>query len=485
MATVPEALQVARQHVRGHRFREASRVCRRIMEVVPEHLENKCLLEVSALNLRDFDTAISYLESAANQLPRNAQLQSCLGSAYIETNRADDGLHHLKLALDLQPGSPHVLQNIGNAYRSLGQFDESLKYFRQSLDLAPNDGTLHSQCALGLVFLGRFDEAIASYERSLQLAPEFATGHKNFGLLRMLLGDLSEGWKHYDWRFAADNKLPLKRFEQPLWDGSGLNGETVLLYGEQGFGDTVQFIRFAKTVKEHGGKCVVMAHSELRRLLSDVEGVEGYFSSREELIPFDLHAPLMSVPGILGTTVDTIPSEKAYLRAEEELVASWRDKLAEYPRPLVGLCWQGSPKKIRDNLRSIPLKDFAPIAETEVQLVSLQKGQGTSEQIAECGFGGRILNFEQELQDFADTASLIENLDVVVTCDTVIAHLAGALGKPTWVLIQRIPDWRWLLDREDSPWYPSVRLFRQEQWGDWASVIGRIRRGLIDMQPAN
>ena len=326
---------------------------------------------------------------------------------------------------------------------------------------------------------GRFDSALAHYEAGLRAQPQRASAHHNRALTLLSLGDFAAGWPEFEWRWQLGNAM--SRPPLPEWDGSPLEGRAILLYFEQGAGDTLQFVRDAPLVKARGGTVVLAVPDKLRPLLSRCAGVDRFLEPNGSLAGCDVQAALMSLPRIFKTELDTIPNDVPYLSAEPELVERWRAELAAgEPSPVapfrVGIGWQGSPVYTGDRFRSIPLAEFAPLADVAgIRLVSLQKGLG-SEQIAGVDFP--VEDFSGRLDEtggaFCDTAAVIKNLDLVVSCDTSVGHLAGALAAPTWLALPFSPDWRWLLDREDSPWYPTVRLFRQSKLGQWSDVFQRI-----------
>ena len=338
---------------------------------------------------------------------------------------------------------------------------------------------------------GMFGEAAAAYDRALHLKPNFPAARFNRSLLRLLLGDLEHGWPDFDWR-QPKHGIMARRFSQPLWDGADLKGLTILLYAEQGFGDTMQFIRFAETVKDRGGKVIVECQPQMLQLLASAQGIDFLVAEGCQLPHFDVQAPLLSVPGILHTSLATIPNAVPYLQAERALVKKWQHELeqsdvknARSRRAFkVGIAWQGNTSYRYDGQRSIPFKHFVPLGHVEgVQLISLQKGFGTEQLHSFAGqcpcldLGCRL---DQATGAFVETAAVMANLDLVVCSDTALAHLAGALGVPVWVAVNKVPDWRWLLEREDSPWYPTMCVFRQTQRGCWDQVFERIAEELTE-----
>jgi hypothetical protein len=296
----------------------------------------------------------------------------------------------------------------------------------------------------------------------------------------LLRGDFKEGLEKYEWRWRGED-LERRDFAQPQWRGEDIAGRTILLHADRGLGDTIQFCRYASLVAARGGDVVLEVPHALRRLLSSLQGLHRLVTSGDPVPVFDLHCPLMSLPLAFGTTIDTIPGQAPYLAAEADLCAFWRDRLppADFR---VGITWQGNPVHKNDQNRSLPLKQFAPLAAIPgVSLISLQKDHGL-DQLNDLPDGMCVhrLGVGYDEGGFQDTAALIMALDLIVTVDSSVAHLAGALGRPAWIALPFIPDWRWMLDRADSPWYPTVRLFRQRKRGDWNDVFAGMAAELAD-----
>jgi hypothetical protein len=293
----------------------------------------------------------------------------------------------------------------------------------------------------------------------------------------LLGGHFERGWPEYEWRWRG-NEAVFAPLNQPLWDGSALEGRTILLHAEQGLGDTIQFIRYARLVRARGGTVVVACPTPLIQLLTGCAGIDQLIPQGSILPPFDVYAPLLSLPGILGTSLGSVPAEVPYLVADAELERHWREKLGPLRAFKIGIAWQGNPGYLGDSFRSIPLTHFATLARVEgVRLFSLQKGPG-SEQLSALGDLFPVTDLGSQLDNatgaFVETAAVMKSLDLIITSDTAVAHLAGALGVPVWVALPAVPDWRWMLDRADSPWYPTMRLFRQTAWGQWESVFARL-----------
>ena len=332
---------------------------------------------------------------------------------------------------------------------------------------------------LGLALYAQLkvDEAGECFRRALELKPGFAGAHGNLSHVMLLKGDFEQGWMEYEWRWESDQLLK-REFREPRWMGEPLAGRTILLHAEQGLGDTFQFIRYAALLKGRGAKVIVECQRAMVKLLARCGAIDQVVATGDELPSFDVHSPLLSVPGIIGTTLENIPADVPYLFADPDLVDDWRERLKGLSGFRVGINWQGREGQGTFRLRDIPIECFAPIAQLPgVRLISLQKGEGRKE-LAGAGFP--IFDPGEDVDTahggFMDTAAIMKNLDLVITSDTSVPHLAGALGVPVWLALPFVPDWRWLLDRSDSPWYPTMRLFRQRRPGDWAGCLGKCRR---------
>jgi hypothetical protein len=323
----------------------------------------------------------------------------------------------------------------------------------------------------------RFDEAIACYRQTISLKPEFARAHWNYALLLLSLGEFQEGWKEFEWRLRLPDMRLARDFPQPRWTGQDPRGKTILLFTEGGFGDAMHFIRYAPLVAARGATVLLECQAELLPLLSRVRGVSAVFARGERLPAFDWQTPLQSLPLAFGTTMNTIPADVPYLSAPPQRIAQWATRLAGDPSFKVGLAWAGSAEH---DVRSCPLATFAPLAAIpDVTFYGLQKGPQANQPVPP---GLRLIQMGHELHDFADTAALVSNLDLVISVDTSVVHLAGGLGRPVWTLISGRPELRWLRDRTDSPWYPTMRLFRQPSRGDWDGVIRRVAAELAQLK---
>ena len=443
----------------------------------PDTAETHCNLGV-ALHLQGNPTAaVACFQQALRLKPNYAEARHNLGLALarlVSLTEAIDGHHQ---TLRLEPDCAEAYCSLGVALLQQGMQREAVAYYEQALRLKPNYAQAHSNLGVALAELGRLKDAVACCQEALRHEPDYAEAHVNVAYFSFLQGNFTEGWPEHEWRWKRRDISP-PAFEQPRWDGSSLQGQTILLFAEQGLGDTLQFVRYAPIVKQTGATVMVQCPGPLLRLLATCAGIDRLVTEDGEPPSFQVQSSLLSLPWVFGTTLATIPANIPYLSADPDLRTQWQQRLGVIEGFKVGIAWQGNQQHALDQRRSVPLRTFAPLAGISgVRLVSLQKGPGR-EQLSELADRMEVLDLADELVDFADTAALMSNLDLVITVDTAVAHLAGAMGLPVWVVLPLFPDWRWLLDRDDSPWYPSMRLFRQTAWGEWEGVFKRLTDAL-------
>jgi Tetratricopeptide repeat/Glycosyltransferase family 9 (heptosyltransferase) len=391
-----------------------------------------------------------------------------------ELNRVPEALADYERAIKARPDFVDAWANRSYLLRRLHRYEEALECSERALKLDPKHPEAHNSRGATFADLGRYDEAMASYERAIELNPSSAEALWNKGLIELTRGELRKGWKHYESRWGVKTLKLTQRFPGiPPWQGESVNGKSILLHTEQGYGDMIQFSRFCSEIAALGARVIVSAPEALRSLFESLHGIHEVIGPTT--VPaFDFHCPLMSAPLALGTELENIPAPVRYLHANSTAKAQWADRLrARKHSSAVGLVWSGRNTHSKDRERSIPLQQFLPLLRDTVQWVSLQKEIRASDE-AYLVNTPAILRMGEELDDFADAAALVENLDLVITVDTAVAHLAGALGKPVWILLPYVADWRWLQNREDSPWYPTARLFRQSARRDWGEVIDRV-----------
>jgi ADP-heptose:LPS heptosyltransferase len=409
--------------------------------------------------------------------PSYAEAHANLGVALCTQRNFEEAMAHCKQGLQLKPDFAEAHTALGNVLKDLGQLEEAIACCREALRLKPNLATAHTNLGIALCEQMKVEDAVASFQQALRLQPDSAEAHKSLAMTWLLMGNFEQGWPEYEWRWKCEPSM-LPGFRQPLWDGFPLQGRTILVYTEQGLGDALQFIRYAALVKGRGGQVLVACPASLVPLLASCPGIDRLIPQNGPLPHFDTHAPLLSLPGIFGTSLATVPANVPYLFADDVLIDHWRQELNQTSTFKIGIAWQGSPSYRRDRFRSIPLAHFAALTRSQgVHLLSLQKGPGT-EQIQEVAGRFPVPDLGSRLDEtagaFMDTAAVMKNLELVITSDTAVAHLAGALGVPVWVALPFAPDFRWLQHREDSPWYPTMRLFRQTKPGDWAEVFERM-----------
>jgi FkbM family methyltransferase len=397
-----------------------------------------------------------------------------LGVASKQLKRHDAAVDAYRRAIAVEPDNPSAWIKLGNALEAADRFTDAIETYRQAIARAPDSADAHNGLGLALMHAGDPAAGIAPMRRAIALDPVHAWAHTNLGLALLTLGDFAEGWREYEWRWELDDFADMRRVRADrLWDGGDIAGRTVFLTHEQGMGDSIQFLRYATELAGRGARVIVGVQPPLRRVAARVPGVSRAVSKGDPGVPFDVHCSMMSAPLLCGTTLATIPAVIPYITAEPELEAAWAERLPEGPRR-IGLCWAGKPSFRSDARRSVPLAAFAPFAQLQgVRWISLQKGPA-ADQSRTPPAGLALEDWTTELADFADTVALIARLDLVVTVDTAVAHLAGAMGKPVWMLCRSDSEWRWMLGRDDSPWYPTLRLYRQSRAGDWSGPIGRM-----------
>jgi FKBP-type peptidyl-prolyl cis-trans isomerase 2 len=425
------------------------------------------------------DEAVSLYQKTIKLNPKHIGAFYNLGVAFQKQGLIDKAIMYYEIAIGLNQNLAEAHHNLGLINKDKGQLDEAIICFLRVLQLQPDHANAYYNLGNTLVAKGQFSEAMQCYQKAVEINPGHADAHWSIGLMHLRLGNFEDGWKAYEKRWQLKDVMVKSRFKQPEWDGQRIEGRTILLYAEQGFGDTMQFVRYVPLVAERGARVIVECQKELVSLLRNTAGVSEIIAKGEQYPDFDIHCPLLSLPLIFGTTAGTIPSKIPYLSTDPALVQKWRSKSEWDKSPVkVGLAWAGNPKLKFGHSRSCSLDAFASLAGRDnVTFYSLQVGDA-SVQTKDAPAGMRLVDYTEEITDFADTAALIQNLDLIVSVDTAVAHLAGALGKPVWTLLPFVPDWRWMLEREDSPWYPTMRLFRQPSPGDWESVIARIKEAL-------
>ena len=429
-------------------------------------------------SLRRHTDALASYERALALQPGYADAHNNLGVLQYETGQPAAALATLLQAQELQPGMPGVHTNLSSALRDLERPEEALA--EAELAILEDPTSASSQCnrANALLDLGRFPPALASYDRAIELDSRYALAPANKALCLLLTGDFAQGLPLYEWRKRVGAYVELAT-SAPAWRGEEIAGRTLFIHADQGLGDTIQFCRYAKLAAQRGAQVVFAVQPQLRELLSTLDPAIRIIAAGESPSAYDFHSALTSLPLAFETTVANIPATVPYLSADPFRVARWSQQLAQTGFK-VGIAWQGSRNRI-DVGRSVPLGMFARLANIPgVRLISLQKGAAL-EQLRGAPENLRVevpAEFDEGTQAFLDSAAVMTHLDLIITCDTAVAHLAGALGRPTWIAVKHVPDWRWLLDRTDCPWYPSMRLVRQSRRGDWDGVFAAIETEL-------
>jgi tetratricopeptide (TPR) repeat protein len=433
--------------------------------------------------LRDYDRAIAlrpdYVEAHNNR-----------GMVLQQLARFDEALTSLDRAIAMRPDFADAHNNRGNVLQRLGRLAEAIACYDTAIRFKPDHADAYNNRANALQDLDRTTEALADYARALSLRPGHPSACFNKALMLLRRGDYADAWPLYEKRWESSLQAAARHFAQPLWLGDvPIEGKTILLHAEQGLGDTLQFCRYIPMVAARGARVLFEVPRPLLQLLAGLEGAAEVIARGEELPPFDCQCPLMSLPLAFRTTPTTIPTSIPYIRCDARKAAAWHERLSQWSNWRVGLVWSGGHRPDQPELwpvndrRNIALRLLEPLNIPGVDFFSLQKGDEAEAQLRELKVlhwnGPMLVDFTQEFADFSDTAAFIDNLDLVISVDTSTAHLAAAMGKPVWLLNRFDTCWRWLLDRDDSPWYPTVTLFRQPSRGDWSNVVSAVRNRLV------
>jgi Flp pilus assembly protein TadD/ADP-heptose:LPS heptosyltransferase len=457
--------------------------CRQAISLKADYAEAYNTMAFSLERQQRYAEAIENYERAVRLKPDYAEAYNHLGVILSGQGRSAEAIESYRRALQADPEYAEVYSNLGIVLKDREQFAEAIRNFEQAIRLDPDFAEAHYNLANSLRDEGRCADAITGYKRAIQLKPDYAEAHWNLSLALLLNGNFIEGWEGYKWRRNADLKMFKDRHcsgNKPRWDGSSFEGKRLFVYCEQGMGDTIQFVRYLPMIKARGGTVVFETPRPLMGLLQRFPGVDElveYRPNKKAFVDFDVYVSLLDMPSLFGTTLETIPAEVPYIRADPTEAESWRTMLAG-PDFKVGIVWAGSSIHGNDRYRSCRLKSFAPLAKINgVRLYGLQKGDAAA-RMDELAGTVPVVNISKRFDDFTDTAAAIESLDLVISVDTSVLHLAGAMGKPSWALLPYAPEWRWMLNRPDSPWYPTMKLFRQETWNGWESVFRRAAEEL-------
>ncbi len=465
---------------RDGRHDAAERYLYRALALAPESAEIHLQLGDLFRALGRHDAALDRCLEAVRLAPGMAQARNNLGNAYRDVGRTGDAIAEFRRAVSLDASLPEAQFNLGVALQQRGEGAEAAECYRRVLQSRPAFPAAHLNLGLLLEERGDSAGAIAAYGAAVAAEPDMVEAHVNLGMQLLLSGRFSEGWPEYEWRL----RYPEYRGSElaaraSRWDGADLGGRTILLEAEQGFGDAIQFLRYAPLVAERGGRVLVRCAPQLAGLVAAAPGVAGAIARGAALPAYDTWCPLPSLPQVFGTRLESIPARVPYLHADAGKAVRWRARLADAAVACrVGLVWASQSEHRTAPAKSMPLAKFAALGGVEgVRFYSLQKGEAAGEAL-QAPRELRIEDLSADLADFSETAAVVANLDLVISVDTAVAHLAGALGKPVWTLLKFAPDWRWLLVREDCPWYPTMRLFRQVRPGDWGAPVEALAKAL-------
>jgi tetratricopeptide (TPR) repeat protein len=469
--------------LRQGKLDEAAASHRRALALDPRGAVSHYNLGNVLLGQKEIEAALLCYQNAVALRPDYAAAHLNLGNALRLTGDLAAASASYRRAATIQPNFALAHHNLGNTYLEQDRLEEAVACLCRALALRPDYAEAHISLGNALHGQGRFSDALACFRRACSIQPNDASAHVNAACMLLLAGEFSAGWAEYEWRRQGE-VVALRGQAIPAWRGQRLRGETILLHCEQGLGDSIQFIRYARAVKDQGAQVVLYCPPALERLFEGVAGIDHICPHGRDLPACDYHVPLLSLPFLFDTLLETIPCDIPYIEARADSSARWAERLRLCRGLKVGLVWAGNPRIDQPNAhqidrrRSMRLRDFAPLADLpDIQFVSLQKGV-SADQATQPPPGLALTDFMSEVTDFADTAGLVANLDLVIGVDTSIIHLAGAMGKPVWMLSRFDGCWRWLLERQDSPWYQTLRLFRQPAIGDWQSVVANVTGAL-------
>ena len=462
---------------RQGRLDEAIAAYRRAIAAAPSFAEAFNALGIALQQRGDLVAAIAHYRAALEAKPDYASACGNLGAALFTQGEIAAALDYYRRAIALRPDHADAHYNLGKALHEGGDAAGAIECYRRATSFEPGHVSAWNNLGIALRDLGHPEQAVESYRRALAIKPDAAEIRYNQAMALLEGGHFEAGWAAYEARFAAGD-VPARQFVRPRWTGQDIAGKTLLVWAEQGFGDSLLFARCLGILAGRGAQVVFETQPALARLMRGLPGADLVVASGQPLPPFDFQIPLLSLPGLLGIGLDSIPAQVPYLAAEPELVETWRRRLDQTSdgRLKIGLAWAGNPNQKNNHNRSLPATELAGLLALPAAFHSLQQGDACA-QLNRSGIG-QVIDLAPHLTDFAETAAAMAGLDLIITVDTAVAHLAGALGCPTWTLLAFAPDWRWLRDRADSPWYPSMRLFRQDRPRDWAPVMARIVEAL-------
>ena len=451
------------------RYEESVEFFDRFLQVLPD------LSQVRLLRDNTLHDALAHYDGLLAVNPGNPALSIERGDILQKLRRYAEAVDSYNRALEIDGNSIDALNRRGNAFLELNRHEDSLESYDLALTIDPGNALVLFNKGNVLQQLGKMDEALDNYSRALEFEPGLVEAIIEQSHCGLAMGDYRTGWRQYESRWKSD-QLKDSRLDStsPLWLGEeDLAGKTILLWSEQGLGDTIQFLRYVPLAAQKAGRVILRVPEALRSLSGTLKSSAAIIGDEDVLPSHDFHCPLMSMPLAFGTTLESIPADIPYLRANADQVEVWRNRLGPGPGPRVGLVWAGRQYGLRNGTRDIRLEILRPLSQLNVDIISLQKTIPEEDRNAVAALP-QFRWIGEALTDFADTAALISNLDIVISVDTSVAHLAGALGKPVWILLRHSGEWRWLWGRGDSPWYPTARIFRQKIRGDWAGVVDEV-----------
>lgn len=498
------------------RIEEATQSAQRAVELEPQQAESVTLLGELLMRSLQFEQAESIFRTAAAIQPESADIANSLANSMqcagkfsesiVEYHRAialrsdypeawnnlanahrhnkepEKAAECFDRALQLRPDYAEALSNLGNLLQDMGQLDQAIDRYRRALQTRPDLADIQNCLGTALRETGDLTAAIEHHRAATQLQPNLAAAHHNLGLALLQAGEFAEGWREYEWRWRVPEYARVyDAISQPRWMGEALDGRQILIHDEQGFGDTLQFVRYIPEVIARGGKVILACQPELVELMKSVAGSIKVVRNDAPFPPFDLYAPLLSLPMIFNTTAETVPATIPYLHPDPLRTGHWRERLTNETKLKIGITWAGRPTHANDRARSIGFAGLLPLFAVEsIRFFSLQKGTRANDWKSYVS-PNQLTDWTADLTDFAESAAFIENLDLVITVDSAAAHLTGAIGKKAWVLIPFAPDWRWLNACPDSDWYPSIKLFRQPAIGDWKTPVEQLAESLREL----
>jgi tetratricopeptide (TPR) repeat protein len=467
---------------RAGEYKEAVALLTRAVELGAKDAATHRALGAALGRLDRHDEAIAALRRAIEIDPNDHEAHNQLGNRFKHKGMAREAEASYRTALQIKPDYVDAHNNLGNLAYRVGKLEEAESFYRAALRIRPDYADGHGNLGIVHMGMGRYEEAVATLREALRLRSVYPEATSNLSQALLVMGAFKEGWDKYEMRWKLPALAP-RPFRQPLWHGESLIGTTILLHAEQGAGDVIQFVRYAPLIRDLGATVVVELPKELMRVLAPIAGPRIRLVAKGSPLPhFDVHCPLLSLPGALGCDLGNIPASVPYLTAEPDLVARWRARLDGAPGPRIGLVWAGNPQHANDHNRSFRPLAFKPFWDIPGLRFFLLQKQPRDSDAADLAELGPHVDLGPELQDFADTAAALSALDLLISADTSIVHLAGALGRPVWTMVPFSPDWRWLLGREDTPWYPTMRLFRQPKRRDWRSAMARVAEELARLR---